>query len=350
MPLSDFDQRRNNILRLIVEAYVATAAPVGSEFIARKLRPAVSSATIRNVMSELEAMGYVEQPHTSAGRVPTERGYRFYVDAVMDQRRLPSDQLQQLAVAIEPGELDVAQLLERAGIALAELTQLGVFVVAPTVRHSKVRQIELVPLSVRKLLCVLIANEELIASHVVELEQPLSREEASALARFLNEELGGQPFEGLIDSLQRRLLAESDSFYYMVKRSLDILQHALSTEPSERLLWEGTSYLVAQPEFAGHPRRTHDLLRGLDTQAPLVERLRQDLAGRGVHVRIGHEIALPHLEACSYVTASFGIGPAAIGGIGVLGPTRMDYPQVRATVEATARCVTELLTRWEQGW
>lgn len=350
MSVTDFDQRRNDILRLIVEAYVSTAAPVGSEFVARRLRSSISSATIRNVMAELEDRGYVEQPHTSAGRVPTDQGYRFYVDAVMDQRRLPPDQLQQMAAAIHPHELDVDELLERAGTLLAQITQLGVFVMAPTVRHSKVRQIELVPLSARKLLCVLIANEELIASHVVEVEQPLTRDEAAALARFLSDELGGLPFAGLVESLQRRLLGETDSFHHMVKRSLDILQHALSTEPHERLFWEGTSYLVSQPEFARHPQRAHDLLRGLDAEAPLVQRLRQDLSSAGVQVRIGHEIALAPLEACSYVTASFGIGSQIIGGIGVLGPTRMDYPQVRAVVDGMARCVTEALTYWEQGW
>src|SRR3989338_2581207 len=204
MSVTDFEQRRNKILELIIEAHVATASPVGSEFVARKLRSCLSPATIRNIMGDLEEAGFIEQPHTSAGRVPTDLGYRFYVDAVMEIRPLPQEQFRQLQVLIQPAELEVGQVLERAGSALAELTHQASFVVAPTVKHSTVKQVELVPLSLRKLLCVLVANEEIIASHVVEIEEPMTRDEAVALGRFLNTELVGLPFGDLLGSLERR--------------------------------------------------------------------------------------------------------------------------------------------------
>ena len=111
---TDFEQRKNKILELIIEAYVSTASPVGSEFVSKKLRSSLSSATIRNIMVELEDAGFLEQPHTSAGRVPTDRGYRFYVDSVMDMRRMPPEELRRLAAMIQPSELDVEHLLERA--------------------------------------------------------------------------------------------------------------------------------------------------------------------------------------------------------------------------------------------
>ncbi len=346
MSVSDFEQRRNSILQVIVEAYVSTASPVGSEMISRKLRPAVSSATIRNVMVELEREGLLEQPHTSAGRVPTDRGYRFYVDAVMETRHLPPEEQRQLVALIEPEEIDADQLLERASGALAELSQQAAFVVAPTVKQSTVKQIELVPLSVRKILCVLIANEEMVASHVVEIIEPMSRDETTALARFINTELVGLPFNTLLQSLERRLLAESDSFYYLVKRSLSILQHALSTEPDERLFVEGASYLVSQPEFLKNPRKAHALLKQLESEEPLLRCLRPDLSVAGIHIRIGHEAPLTGFEDCSLVTAPFAIGDEVAGGVGVLGPTRMDYRSMRAFVEAAAAAVTDVLTRW----
>ena len=347
MSVTDFEQRRNKILELIIEAYVSTASPVGSELIARKLRSSLSSATIRNIMAELEEQGYVEQPHTSAGRVPTDQGYRFYVDSVMDLQRLSPEQLRELETRIEPAELDVTQLLLRAGEALAELTQQAAFVVAPTVRQTTVKQIELVPLSLRKVLCVLVGNEELIASHIVETDEPMNRDEAIALARFLNTELVGLSFNALLDSLERRMLAENDSFYHFVKRSLSILQHALSTEPNERLLWEGTSYVISQPEFSRDPRKTRELLRGLDAEEILLAQIRKDLGSEGVRVRIGCEMQLPGLEECSVVTVPFAIGEVPIGGIGILGPKRMAYPRMRSMVEAMGRCITELLTRWD---
>jgi heat-inducible transcriptional repressor len=209
-----------------------------------------------------------------------------------------------------------------------------------------VKQVELVPLSVRKLLCVLVANEEMVASHVVEVEEPLSRDEAMALSRFINTELVGLSFHDLISSLERRILAEHDSFYHLVKRSLDIFQHALSTEPDERLLLDGTSHVVSQPEFRKDPRKAHELLRSLDAETPLLLRLSQDLAGRGVRVRIGREVQVPGLEECSTVTAPFAIGEDVVGGVGVLGPKRMDYPRIRALVEGMGRCLTGLLSRW----
>ncbi len=348
MSVTDFDKRRNKILSITVQAYIATALPVGSQFVARKLRSSWSSATIRNVMAELEKVGLLEQPHTSAGRIPTDRGYRFYVDSVMEVPHLPGEQLRQIEAAIQPIELDLDHLLEQAGLILSQLTQQTAFVVAPTVKQSTVKQIELVPLSVRKLLCVLISNEEIVASHVVETTEPVTRDEALALARFLNTELVGLSFSALLSLLERRMLAESDSFYHLVKRSLTILQHALSTEPDERLWLEGTSYVVSQPEFRKDPHKAHEVLKGLDAEELLLERIREDIAGGGVKTRIGHELRVPGLDECSYVAAPFAVGDEAVGAIGILGPKRMDYPRMHSYVEAMGRCVTELLAQWEQ--
>jgi heat-inducible transcriptional repressor len=195
---------------------------------------------------------------------------------------------------------------------------------------------------------VLVANEDMIASHVVEIDEPMSRDEATALGRFLNTELAGLSYAELLDSLERRILAERDSFYHLVKRSLGILQDALSSEPDDRFFLEGASSLVAQPEFIRDPRRAQELLRGLDNQAALLSRLRQDIGPEGVRVRIGHEVQVPGLELCSYLTAPCAIGQEVIGGLGVLGPKRMHYPRMRALVEGVAQCVTGLLTRWER--
>jgi len=349
MNINELEQRRNKILEIVIEAYVSTAVPVGSELVAKKLRSSLSSATIRNIMVELEQAGLLEQPHTSAGRVPTDRGYRFYVDSVMETRSVSPEQVRQIAASIQIADADVEHLLERAGEALSELTQQAAFVVAPTVKHSTVKQIELVPLSVRRVLCVMVANEEIIASHVVEITEPMTREEVVALARFLNTELVGLPFSDLLDSLERRMLAQTDSFHYLIKRSLDILQHALSTEPSERLLWEGMSHMVSQPEFQRDPYRAHQLLRGLDAEEALLAQVRQDVAANGVRVRIGHEVQVAGLEECSYVTAPFVIGHEVAGGVGILGPKRMDYSRMRALVEAVGQSVTDLLTHWNEG-
>ena len=350
MTVSDYGQRRNKILEAIIEAYVSTASPIGSELIAKRLRSSLSSATIRNVMVELEAAGLLEQPHTSAGRVPTDRGYRLYVDSLMNVRWLLPEQIRQIQQAVHLEELEVEQCLERASDVLAELSQQAAFVIAPTVKQSTVRQIELVQLSTRKLLCVLIANqEEMFASHVVELEEPMTREEALALVHFINSQLAGVPFSDVIESLERRLLAETDSFYHLVKRSLNILQDALSTEPNERVYLEGTSYVVAQPEFRRDARKAHQLLRGLEAQERLVDQMRRDLGAERLHVLIGGELHLAGCEGCSTIAAPLTVGGRVVGAVGVLGPKRMDYPRLSALVDGMARSLTELLTREAQS-
>lgn len=349
MNITDYGQRRNKILEAVIEAYVSTASPIGSELIARRLRSTLSPATIRNVMVELEEAGLLAQPHTSAGRVPTDQGYRLYVDSLMNVRWLSPEQIRQIRQAVHPEELEVEQCLERASEVLAELTQQAAFVLAPTVKQSTVRQIELVPLSVHKLLCVLIANqEEMFASHVVELEEPMNCEEAAALVHFINSQFVGVPFSDVVDSLERRLLAETDSFYHLVKRSLDVLQDALSTEPNERLYLEGTSYVVAQPEFRRDPSKAHQLLRGLEAQDRLIEHVRQDLGGERLHVRIGNELQLSGCQECSTIAAPLVIGGRVVGGVGVLGPKRMDYPRLSALVDGMACSLTELLARGVQ--
>jgi len=349
MNVTDSEQRRNRILEVVVEAYVSSASPVGSELVARKLRSTLSPATIRHIMVELEEAGLLEQPHTSAGRVPTDRGYRFYVDAVMDARSLSPEQRAQLLAAVEPAEPDVDELLERASGALSELSQQAAFAVSPTVKQSTVKQIELVPLGVRKVLCVLVGSEEMVASHVVEIKEPMSRDEITALSRFINTELVGLPFHDLLELLERRMLAEADSFYHFVKRSLAILQHALSTEPEERLFLEGATYVIAQPEFNRNPHKAHELLKGLDEERAFLQQVRQDLDGQGVHVRIGREVGVPGLSDCSYLAAPFAIGEEVIGGVGVLGPRRMDYARMRSLVEGMGACLSELLSRWDEG-
>ena len=348
MSVTDFEQRRNSILELIIEAYLASASPVGSAFVARKLRSSLSPATIRNIMGDLEEDGYLSQPHTSAGRVPTDQGYRFYVDSVMEVPRISPDELRQIERLIQPAEIELELLLERASAALASLSQQAGFAVVPTVKQSRVRQVEFVPLGVRRVLCVLVANDEMVASHVVEIVEPMTRDEAVALARFINTELAGLSCRELMESLERRMLAERDSFYHVVKRSLDLLQLALSTEPEERFVLEGTSALVSQPEFANDPRKAYALLKGLDAEELLLSRLRQDIASDGIRVRIGREVQVPGLEACSYLAAPVVAGDTVVGGIGVLGPRRMDYPRLRSLVEGVSRCITERLTRWDE--
>ena len=347
MAVTDFERRRNDILETIIEAYISTASPVGSELISHKMRQGLSSATIRNVMAELEKEGLLEQPHTSAGRVPTDRGYRVYVNSLKDTCRLTPDEAERLGQIAQLEGPELERFFEDVGQALSRLSRQATFVLAPTVRQSTIKQIELMPVGLRKLLCVLVGQEAIIASHVVEIEEPISRDEALSLAHFLNTELVGLPIAELLQSLERRLLAVNDSLYYLVKRSLTILELALATEPTEHFYVEGAAYLFEQPEFRKDPLKAHELLRQLELHQELVMRMRHDLLAQETTVRIGREVAIDGLSDCSYILAPFGIHQTVLGGIGVLGPRRMDYRRMRALVEGVAGLVTEALSHGE---
>lgn len=349
MNITDSERRRNDILQAIVETYISSASPVGSAFISRKIRETLSPATIRNIMAELEEQGLLEQPHTSAGRVPTDQGWRVYVNQLMHDARLSPQEARRLHDLVQPEELEVAQVFERASQVLAELSRQGTFVVAPTVRHSRVKQIELLPVGLHQLVCVLVAQEAMIASHLIELEEPLSQDDARSLADFLNAELRGLPAEELLASLERRMEAIDESLAELVKRSLGILQSTLATEPEERFFFEGTVYLFEQPEFRREPEKAHGLLRCLESAQAFLARVRGDISGEGVQVRIGREVGVGGLEDCSYILAPFGLRRGAVGGIGILGPKRMDYRRMRALAEAMASLVTETLTRRESA-
>lgn len=344
MSITNTETRDNRVLEAIIDAYVASATPVGSALVAKKLRSSLSSATIRNIMVELEQQGLLEQPHTSAGRVPTDKGYRRYVKLLMDVGWLSQEQVEALEQQIIPEEREVELLLERATTILADVAQQAAFVVTPTVKQGLVRRVELVPLSARRILCILVStHEEMYASHVVEVEEPLTRDEAMALVRFINTELVGQPFGDLVASLERRLLAERDSLYHIVRRSLEILEHALSTEPENRMILEGRSYVVAQPEFKRDPQMAEKWIRSLESQAPLLERMKEDLGTERVTVRIGSEVPLGECDECSYVIAPFLVDGTVAGGVGVLGPKRMDYRRMSAWVDGMARSLADLL-------
>ncbi len=327
---------------------MTTASPVGSELISRKMRQTLSPATIRHVMVDLEKEGLVEQPHTSAGRVPTDRGYRLYVNQIMEASRLSPEEFQILARMVQAGSGAIEGLFERAGEVLASLCHQAAFVVAPTVTRSTVRQIELLPLGLHRLVCVLVAQEALVVSRVIEIEEPISRDEALSLAHFLNSELAGLSAYDLLASLERRLLAVNDSFYHLVKRSLMILQTALAAEPEDRFFLDGAAYLFEQPEFQRHPERTHELLRQLDLQGVLVQRLRADLVADGTRMRIGREVAIEGFEECSYVVSPVRLQKAVAGGVGILGPRRMDYRRARALTEGMAGVLTALLARHDE--
>ena len=340
--LTDSEDRRSKILVAVVEGYIDTGSPVGSQMICEKYRLGVSSATIRNVMGDLEAQGLIMQPHTSAGRVPTDRGYRAYVNALRELL-LDPEQARRVDALLGQTGVEPAALLDRAARLMAELTRQAAVALYPVLRRNAFKRLEVVPLDGRRLLCVLVTMQGLVRSIIIEVDEPVTAEELHTLLRFLNTELQGMGLDAVEEFLQRRILAQHDSFFHLLKRALQILHLALESGEAEPLRLEGASYMLMQPEFQD-AERTRLVLQFLETRQELVGLLQEDLAREGIQVHIGQELPQPAMSDCSLVTMTYRINGQVVGGLGVLGPKRMEYPRVMAMVDYVARRVGELLS------
>ena len=346
MPTTDVDSRRNNILSAIVEAYVETAQPVGSEVLSQRYGLGVSSATIRNVMADLEAEGLIRQPHTSAGRVPTDKGYRRYVNGLMRELRLTPDEMARIDVYLLHGgaAVDIGLLIERASKLLSQMTHQAAVGITPEWKHHQLKRLELVPLGPHRLLGVVLTQQGFVKSQLFELEESLTGDEVTSLLRFINAELVGLELTTMEELLTHRLLEQTDAFVYLMRRAMQVIHLALETE-QERYYLEGTGYLLEQPEFRdlGHART---VIQMLDTEAELLPLFASDERAAG-QVRIvigGEDVRLSAME-CSIVQAPYTMQRRIAGSLGIIGPKRMDYPRVVASVSQVAQRVSELLSR-----
>lgn len=338
------DERRLAVLRAIVEDYVSTREPVGSKVLVERHSLGVSPATIRNDMAVLEEEGYIAQPHTSAGRIPTDKGYRAFVDRLATVKPLSAAERRAIATLLDDAT-DLDDVLTRTVRALARLTHQVAVVQYPSLSRSTVRHVEIVSLGGARLLVVLITDSGRVEQRTVEaptavpddlVQQLRSRLGAAAVGRRLAEVVGRLP--ALPDTFRPE---DRDT----VRAVLAALEDSLSAEREERVVLAGTANLVrAGTDF---PQSISPVLEAIEEQVVLLRLLAEmaedaATASNGVSVRIGHEIAYDGLLDASVVTSGYGSGEV-VAHLGVLGPTRMDYPTTMAAVRAVARYVSRFI-------
>jgi heat-inducible transcriptional repressor len=338
------DERKLEVLRAIVEDYVATQEPVGSKALVERHHLQVSSATIRNDMSVLEEEGYIRQPHTSAGRVPTDRGYRLFVDKLSRIKPLSPAERR----AIERFLVDVVDLddvVHRTVRLLAQLTRQVAVVQYPSLSRSRVRHLELVPVSTTRLMLVMIADTGRVEQRLVELPAPMAEPDVLRLRTAINDGLGGQR---LVDTppLVQDLAEGVDAVLRPAMQVLAaVLLETLVERGEERIALAGTANLTRGGilDFQGSLR---PILEALEEEVVLLKLIgSSEPESRVTRVLIGDENEIEHLRGASVVSTGYGPGSTVVGGMGVLGPTRMDYPGNIATVSAVARYVGEILAR-----
>jgi heat-inducible transcriptional repressor len=318
--------RDREILRDVVATFLGTGVPVSSRRVAKLRRHGLSAATIRNVMADLEELGLLLQPHTSAGRVPTESGYHLYIDSLMPSRSLPADlrrQIDDSLTADGSGE----ELASVASHLLSELSQQIGIVVVPALGETVLRSLSFVPLSGSRTLCVLVSANGFVDSKVIETSRQLPREELIRISNYLTDNFGGQTLRQIRDRLLGLMAEERAQVDRLLANAIDLARQAVLAGEDPELLVEGTSSVLMRPELAD-VELVRKLLDTFADRARLVQLLNRLIEGQGVRVVIGQESDLTSDLDFSLVATSYGLGDQSQGTLGIFGPSRMDYPAV----------------------
>ncbi len=336
------DERKRRILKVITDDYIASAEPVGSRTIARKYNLGLSPATIRNEMADLEDEGYLEQPHTSAGRIPSDRGYRYYVDALMEQRELRPDEATAIKRELAAREQALNSLIHQAARILAQFTHYPSLVVSPDCRNIIFKHVRLVRLDEHSVLVLMVTNAGEVRHKIVGCDPGLGDDVLERLSNMLNHRLCNHPLnEGrasLEQELRREMLVSEKLFHQAMRALLESLQ----ADTAEQVVMDGAAQILDQPEFAAREqfRPLFDLL----SQEQALYHLLTEAGGRErVKVSIGQENKEQAVHDCSVVTATYQMPDRSVGVIGILGPTRMDYGKVLAVVEFMAMHLSTIL-------
>ncbi len=330
------DDRRLAVLRAIVEDYVATEEPVGSKALVERHGLGVSPATVRNDMAVLEEEGFITQPHTSAGRVPTDKGYRLFVDKLTTLKPMSSAEKRAITTLLD-GAVDLDDVVHRSVRLLAQLTRQVAVVQYPTLSRSTVRHIELVALTPNRVLAVLILSTGRVEQRIVELPVDLDEEALAALRVQTNRVATGEVIVDAVTGL-RALAAEVPTTTAVA----EALAEAMSDHRSdERIVVGGTANLARfGTSFEADVR---PLLEALEEQVVLLKLIGEATTGDTLTVRIGHEGPYQELSSTSVVATGYGPANEALATLGIVGPTRMDYPGSMAAVRAVARYVSRIL-------
>ena len=336
-PLSD---RESLVLSLVVRSFIETAGPIGSKFLVDKYSMGLSSASIRNTMNDLEQLGYLGHPHTSAGRVPTDLGYRQFVDQLMQPLPLTKEELALLKDQLEQGSQNPLVVLRECSRLLGQLSNLLGVVLSPRISTGVLERLEIVPLSSSRVMFVISLRSQLVKTVVLEVASVLLREDLDHVIRILNERLTGLTLEEIRRTYALRLNDVKEEPTGIVKLVLSSSGTFFSEPAEERVSLAGAQNIMVQPEFLSEPEELKKLVSMLEDANFIVHLLEEEKkhAGRAM-VRIGSENSVNNVEKYSIVTANYTFGNI-VGTLGIIGPKRMNYAKVVSLVEGAAALLT----------
>lgn len=325
------DDRKMKILKAVIRNYLETGEPVGSRTISKYTDLNLSSATIRNEMSDLEELGYILQPHTSAGRIPSDKGYRLYVDSMMAEKEREVEEMKEMLLEKED---KMEALLKQAAKVLATSTNYATMISAPQIYRNKLKFIQLSRVETDQILAVIVGEGNVIKNHILSVDEELTDETLLKLNLLLNTNLNGLAMEeinlGMIAALKQQAGIHSS----IVSDVLDAVAQVIKADDDLEIYTSGTNNIFRYPELADH-QRASELITAFEEKQALNELVQETLAmeeNTGIQVYIGEEMKVQSMKDCSVVTATYELEEGMKGTIGIIGPKRMDYEKVVSTL------------------
>ncbi len=342
--LSELNERSREVFRQIVDAYVETGEPIGSRTLSKRLDTHLSPATIRNVMADLEEMGLVRSPHTSAGRIPTPQGFRFFVDTLLTMQPPESNEVQRLREQLDP-DRGLQELVATTSSLLSEVTRLAGVVTLPKREQLKLRQVEFLPLSGQRVLTILVVNDREVQNRIIHGQRDYERSELEKAANYLNANFIGRDLRDARQQLLAEMRTARETMNEMMLAAIEMADKAFASE-SERddFVVAGQTNLMGFAELADMAK-LRQLFEAFSQKEHILHLLDGALHADGIQIFIGEESGYQVLDECSVVTAPYEVDGRVLGVLGVIGPTRMAYDRVIPLVDVTARLLGSVLNQ-----
>jgi heat-inducible transcriptional repressor len=336
----ELNERTKRVLQAVIDSYIQTGSPIGSTVLAKTYDFSLSSATLRNIMAELEELGFLTHPHTSAGRVPTDKGYRYYIDSLISFDRDTQEIREQMdqVSALQSGDLHY--IMEEASQFLAKLSHHTGVIVAPAEPEGTFKHIEFVRLRGDQVLIIFVTNTGMVLNKLVELDELIPQHELNAFSSYLDEELENRTLSEVRQRLLEKLREEKASFLQLLEQTYQASQEVQERE-TDKVFIGGASQIFETPEFADI-EKMRSLFRAFEDKYKLLKLLDKTTAAKGIKVFIGSENPFFEMQGCSLIVSNYRAGNL-VGTLGVIGPVRMQYKQVIQVVDYTSRLLSRIL-------
>ena len=333
--------RERSVLELIVENYIVFAEPIGSITVSRAMKKKLSSATIRNIMGELEELGFLYKPHAVAGRVPTPQAFRYYVNSLPAPGVPGKKDLRALEMLSHLRYAYTEEAMADASRVLAAISRCASIVVEPKVDTMLFKEVEFVRLSRSTILIVFVTTSGMVHRRFVDSSEDLEQSVLDDMKSYMNERFSGMPFYALKENIIKDMRRDRENFQHLYQKIQDALDVLVGEEEKREIYIEGASKMIGVPEFSD-VGKLKDLFKALENKERLIKLLDQYLSEKGIHVILGSESAMKGMEGMSIIASAYRIGQDSYGLLGIIGPMRMNYSRLIPIVDYTARAVTDL--------